>query len=100
MLAQRSRDTVPEMALRRAVHGLGFRYRVDLPIPGMRRRRADVTFVKWRTAVFVQGLFLARVPATSACTVHNGQWWRKSWRATSDGRRIPTPTSSSWGGCP
>ncbi|MFF4743796.1 hypothetical protein [Streptomyces sp. NPDC001268] len=32
MLAQRSRDTVPELALRRALHALGFRYHVDLPI--------------------------------------------------------------------
>ncbi|SED99416.1 DNA mismatch endonuclease Vsr [Streptomyces sp. 2112.3] len=39
MSAQRSRDTAPEMVLRRALHALGFRYRVDLPLPGMRRRR-------------------------------------------------------------
>ena len=31
MMAQRSRDTAPEMALRRALHALGFRYRVGRP---------------------------------------------------------------------
>ncbi|MFJ5847106.1 very short patch repair endonuclease [Streptomyces sp. NPDC092903] len=56
MLAQRSRNTAPEMALRRTLHALGFRYRVNLPLPGMRRRRSDLTFVRWRTVVFVQGL--------------------------------------------
>ncbi|MFE0864054.1 very short patch repair endonuclease [Streptomyces rochei] len=77
MLAQRSRDTVPELALRRVLHGLGFRYRVDLPIPGMRRRRADVTFVKWRTAVFVQGCFWHACPQHQHLPVHNGEWWRE-----------------------
>ncbi|SOD63573.1 DNA mismatch endonuclease Vsr [Streptomyces zhaozhouensis] len=33
MLAQRSRDIALELALRRALHALGFRYRVDLPVP-------------------------------------------------------------------
>ncbi len=77
ILAQRSRDTAPELALRRALHGLGFRYRVDLPIPGMRRRRADVTFVKWRTAVFVQGCFWHACPQHLHAPVHNGEWWRE-----------------------
>ncbi|MGW5494673.1 very short patch repair endonuclease [Streptomyces olivaceoviridis] len=77
MLAQRSRDTVPELALRRALHGMGFRYRVDLPISGMCRRRADVTFVKWRTAVFVQGCFWHACPQHHHLPVHNGEWWRE-----------------------
>ncbi|MFZ4207052.1 hypothetical protein ACOZE4_19715 [Streptomyces griseoincarnatus] len=96
MLAQRSRDTAPELALRRVLHGLGFRYRVDLPIPGMRRRRADVTFVKWRTAVFVQGCFWHA--CTRRCTTGSGGG--RSWRATSGGTRTPKPTSSGWGGAP
>jgi DNA mismatch endonuclease, patch repair protein len=48
-----------------------------LPIPGMRRRRADVTFVKWRTAVFVQGCFWHACPQHLHAPVHNGEWWRE-----------------------
>ncbi|MFJ9802855.1 very short patch repair endonuclease [Streptomyces wuyuanensis] len=76
MSAQRSRDTVPELALRRALHALGFRYRVDLPLPGMRRRRADLTFVRWRTAVFVQGCFWHACPVHKHLPKHNAEWWR------------------------
>jgi DNA mismatch endonuclease, patch repair protein len=79
MLAQRSRDTAPEMALRRASHRLGFRYRVDLPLPGMSRRRSDVTFVKWRTVVFVQGCFWHACPQHRHEPVHNAEWWREKF---------------------
>ncbi|WP_082119923.1 very short patch repair endonuclease [Saccharothrix sp. ST-888] len=75
MMAQRSVDTRPELALRRALHSLGFRYRVNLPIPNKRRRRADVTFVRWRTAVFVQGCFWHACPKHLHMPKHNAEWW-------------------------
>ncbi|MGK5548424.1 very short patch repair endonuclease [Streptomyces sp. URMC 127] len=77
MAAQHSRDTAPELALRRALHALGFRYRVNLPIPGMPRRRADVTFTRWRTAVFVQGCFWHACPRHLRAPKHNSAWWRQ-----------------------
>ncbi|MEU6484179.1 hypothetical protein [Streptomyces sp. NPDC046887] len=80
MVAQRSRDTAPELALHRALHSLGFRYRVDLPIVGMPRRRADVTFTKWRTAVFVQGCFWHACPTHLHAPRHNSEWWRQKLR--------------------
>nr|WP_237546850.1 very short patch repair endonuclease [Streptomyces sp. SID161] len=79
MTAQRNRDTAPELALRRALHALGFRYRVDLPIPGMPRRRADVTFTRWRTAVFVQGCFWHACPTHQHAPKHNSEWWRRKF---------------------
>ncbi|MCX4652964.1 very short patch repair endonuclease [Streptomyces microflavus] len=79
MLAQRSRNTAPEMALRQALHALGFRYRVDLPLPGMRRRRSDLTFVRWRTVVFVQGCFWHACPQHMHAPVHNAEWWREKF---------------------
>ncbi|MGW4646722.1 very short patch repair endonuclease [Kitasatospora sp. NPDC004289] len=75
MLAQRSVDTRPELALRRALHSLGFRYRVNLPLPTMRRRRSDLTFVRWRTAVFVQGCFWHACPQHLHAPKHNAEWW-------------------------
>ncbi|MCX5072672.1 very short patch repair endonuclease [Streptomyces sp. NBC_00513] len=77
MVAQRNRDTAPELALRRALHSLGFRYRVNMPIPGMPRRRADVTFTRWRTAVFVQGCFWHACQQHLHAPKHNSEWWRQ-----------------------
>jgi DNA mismatch endonuclease (patch repair protein) len=57
MQANRSRDTGPELALRRALHSLGLRYRVcSRPVPGV-RRTADVVFRPARVAVEVRGCF-------------------------------------------
>jgi len=57
MQANRSRDTGPELALRRALHGLGLRYRVCVrPIPTV-ARTADVVFRPSRVAVEVLGCF-------------------------------------------
>ncbi|MEU8854427.1 hypothetical protein AB0C48_07125 [Streptomyces sp. NPDC048556] len=64
---------------RRALHALGFRYRVDLPLPGMRRRRSDLTFVRWRTVVFVQGCFWHACPQHMHALVHNAEWWREKF---------------------
>lgn len=58
MQAQRRRDTMPELKLRRALHRRGHRYRVDRAIvPGEPRRRADIVFVRARVAVFVDGCY-------------------------------------------
>ena len=54
MRTVKSRDTRPEMAVRRLVHGLGFRYclhRSDLP------GRPDLTLPRWRKVIFVHGCF-------------------------------------------
>ncbi|HVT64289.1 MAG TPA: very short patch repair endonuclease [Mycobacteriales bacterium] len=57
MRANRPRDTGPELAVRRELHGRGMRYRVDhAPVPGV-RRRADVVFPHLRIAVFIDGCF-------------------------------------------
>jgi len=76
MSAQRSRDTAPELALRRRLHGMGLRYRVHTaPVAGL-RRRADIVFGPARVAVFVDGCFW------HGCPLHgqrrhdvNGWYW-------------------------
>ena len=45
MQVQRTRDTEPEMAIRRLLHAAGLRYRVDQAPLGKLRRRADIVFV-------------------------------------------------------
>ena len=54
MAAIRSRDTTPELLVRRAVHGAGFRYSLNSPLlPG----KPDLVFKRYRIAVFVHGCF-------------------------------------------
>ena len=50
----RSKNTQPEMILRRGLHALGFRYRLhDRKLPGT----PDLTFPRRRVALFVHGCF-------------------------------------------
>jgi DNA mismatch endonuclease (patch repair protein) len=64
----RGRDTKPEMIIRRGLHALGFRYRLqDRTLPG----RPDLVFPRHGAVIFVNGCFwhghncpLFRLPAT------------------------------------
>lgn len=50
----RSKDTAPEIAVRRLVHSLGFRYVLnDRRLPGT----PDLAFISRRKAIFVHGCF-------------------------------------------
>ena len=54
MAAIRSKDTKPEMHVRRRVHAAGFRFRLHRrDLPG----RPDLVFPRYRLAVFVHGCF-------------------------------------------
>ncbi len=75
MQATRRRDTPGEMALRGALRAMGIRYRVDVTLPGT-RRRADLAFVRARVAVFVDGCFWHGCPAHGTWPKTNATWWR------------------------
>lgn len=76
MQRQRRRDTKPELAVRRAVHALGLRYRVDVaPIPG--RRRADMVFTRAKVAVYIDGCFWHGCPQHATEPKANREWWRE-----------------------
>ena len=54
MRAVRSKNTGPEMIVRRLVHGMGYRYRLHAPdLPG----KPDLVFRSRKRAVFVHGCF-------------------------------------------
>lgn len=77
MQLQRERDTGPELALRRRLHSLGCRYRVDLAVvPGAPRRRVDLVFTRAKVAVFVDGCFWHGCPEHGV-RAHgvNGWYW-------------------------
>ncbi|MBV9450726.1 MAG: DNA mismatch endonuclease Vsr [Streptosporangiaceae bacterium] len=74
MVRQRRRDTAPEMAIRRLLHGWGLRYRVDAALPDM-RRRADLLFPSAKVAVFVDGCFWHGCPVHGTQPKSNAGWW-------------------------
>jgi DNA mismatch endonuclease, patch repair protein len=82
MQRQQTRDTAPELAVRRLLHRAGLRYRVDAPpLPGM-RRRADVVFRPSRVALFVDGCFWHGCPEHGSRATHanTGYWAQKAAR--------------------
>ena len=69
------RDTAPELELRRELWRRGLRYRVDRPLDGRRRRRADLTFVGPKVVVFVDGCFWHGCPEHGTSPKANAEWW-------------------------
>lgn len=62
MARVRGKNTTPELVVRRAVHGLGFRYRLHgRGLPG----KPDLVFRKARKLIFVHGCFWHRHAAAS-----------------------------------
>ena len=53
MASIKSKDTRPELIVRRKLHKLGFRYRVHYPIVG----KPDIVFPSKKIAIFVHGCF-------------------------------------------
>ncbi len=81
MKRQRRRDTAPELALRRELHGRGLRYRVDRsPVMGM-RARVDVVFGPAQVAVFVDGCYWHSCPEHGSLPASNREWWREKFAA-------------------
>jgi DNA mismatch endonuclease (patch repair protein) len=80
MSRQSRRDTKPEVELRQRLHRLGYRYRVNSPLPGLPRRRADITFGPKRLIVFVDGCFWHGCPEHGTSPRNNGAWWAEKLR--------------------
>ena len=70
----RSKNTKPELLLRRALHALGYRYRVhDRALPG----RPDLVFAGRRKVIFVNGCFWHghSCPVGSRLPKTNTEFW-------------------------
>ena len=71
----RSRDTTPEMVVRRMVHGMGYRYRLHgKDLPG----KPDLVFKSRRKAIFVHGCFWHQHPGCQEGRLpkSNISYWR------------------------
>lgn len=75
MQGNRSRDTAPELAVRKLVHAMGLRYRVNTrPLPKL-RRTADMVFTRRRVAVFIDGCFWHGCPIHHRQPSANSDYW-------------------------
>ncbi|ERI35593.1 DNA mismatch repair protein Vsr [Arthrobacter sp. AK-YN10] len=75
MQGNRSRDTKPELAVRKLLHSRGFRYRVSQrPIPAL-KRTADLIFSRPKVAVFIDGCFWHGCPCHYRAPSANAQYW-------------------------
>jgi len=76
MLANKRRDTRPELLVRSLVHRRGLRYRVDeRPLPDL-RRRADLVFRQAKIAVFIDGCYWHGCPEHYREPSTNSDYWR------------------------
>jgi len=85
MQAQRPRDTVSELGVRRLLHARGLCYRVDQPpilgLPG----RADIELGPARLAVFVDGCYLHGCPEHGTAPRANSDFWQAKFEANRRG---------------
>lgn len=77
MTRTKPRDTAPELALRRLLHGRGLRYHVDRRVLEGVRRRADLVFTSARVVVFVDGCFWHGCPEHATWPANNAEFWRE-----------------------
>lgn len=76
----RSKDTTPEMRVRRAAHALGLRFRLHRKdLPG----KPDLVFPKHRVAIFVHGCFWHRHPGCAKASNPKSResFWAKKFEA-------------------
>ena len=81
MARVRSKDTKPEMAVRRYLHNRGLRYRLHRrDLPGC----PDLVFSSRRIAVFLHGCFWHRHPGCRKTTMPASRvkFWRNKFEAT------------------
>jgi DNA mismatch endonuclease (patch repair protein) len=69
------KDTAPELALRRALHSRGLRFRTQAKVPGNNRRTIDIAFTRVRLAVYVDGCFWHGCPEHHVRPRANSDWW-------------------------
>jgi DNA mismatch endonuclease (patch repair protein) len=81
MASVRSRDTKPELALRKELHARGLRFRVDRPVLGSVRRRPDIIFSGPKVAVYVDGCFWHACPLHGTWPKANASFWREKLEA-------------------
>ena len=72
-----TKDSKPELRLRKAIYGLGFRYRLHRKdLPG----KPDIAFGPAKVAVFVDGCFWHNCPEHGTIPKNNREWWLEKFQ--------------------
>lgn len=90
-------NTGPEIALRKALHALGLRFRLhDRKLPG----RPDIVFPRWRAVIFVHGCFWHRHEGCRYATVPatRPEFWSEKFAANiaRDQRNLQSLGEAEW----
>ena len=98
MERQARRETSVEIAIRRRLHALGYRYRVDHRLERSLRCRGDIVFTRRRVVVFVDGCFWHGCPIHATEPKNNAEWWREKLAANvaRDGRNRQALIDLGW----
>ncbi|CDX45353.1 DNA mismatch endonuclease of very short patch repair [Mesorhizobium sp. SOD10] len=93
----RSKDTSPELALRRALHALGLRFRVHYRrLPGT----PDIVLPRFQTAVFVHGCFWHRHAGCKVASIPKSRtaFWQEKFERNvqRDHRNIAALEKLGW----
>ncbi|CAM5466959.1 Very short patch repair endonuclease OS=Streptomyces aurantiogriseus OX=66870 GN=GCM10010251_22540 PE=3 SV=1 [Streptomyces aurantiogriseus] len=95
---RRVRDTAPEIALRRALHGMGYRFRLHRRVAP--RCTADVVLPRYGVAVFVDGCFWHGCPDHSPEEFRgpNASLWQQKIETNRerDRRNTAAATAAGW----
>lgn len=76
----KSRDTTPELAVRKVLYGMGYRYRLhSAAVPG----KPDIVLKRFRAAIFVHGCFWHRHPGCKFAYMPKSreEFWTKKFEA-------------------
>lgn len=80
MSAIKGRDTKPEILLRKLLHSLGYRFRIQRKdLPG----RPDIVLPRYKTVIFVNGCFWHRHEGCKYASTPstNSEFWEKKFAA-------------------
>jgi DNA mismatch endonuclease (patch repair protein) len=95
---RRTRNTGPEVTLRKHVHALGLRFRIHVPVA--ERCTPDFILPRWRVAVFVDGCFWHGCPEHGAKKFRgpNADRWTEKIRANTerDRRNSVAAQNAGW----
>lgn len=75
MVANRAKDTRPELAVRSLLHARGLRYRTNFRPEPKLRRTADIVFTRRQVAVFIDGCYWHGCPEHFARPKTNVSYW-------------------------
>ena len=82
MPTARSKNTKPELAVRKRLHELGFRFRLHQKIGKV---KPDIILKRYNTCIFVHGCFWHRHQNCSLCYMpkSNQEFWLKKFETNS-----------------